>query len=202
MAGVFFLSSTGLRGRLGRSETSTQSRKTDTTPPSKPPQSKITNSPPPLSSTTLEQGCSLSGDKHVDITGYKGGSVLLPCSCFNLHTKPQIFTWWLYRTERLTEMLNDECYRDRLQLFNHISPANLSLLISDLREEDQGVYRCSTEKEHRDIRLFVKVGRRETSTHSKKPDTTTPSEPPQSKTTNSPPASSSTTLEQVFCVKM
>ncbi|XP_047016704.2 polymeric immunoglobulin receptor [Ictalurus punctatus] len=249
-------------------------------------------------------GCALSGDNPTEITGHKGGSVLFPCSCSDLHTKPQKFTWETFRTGRLTEVLNDEHYRGRLQLFNNISPANLSLLISDLREEDEGSYWCRTEKEHREVwlyvkgcelvkkkgvegvtvftgesvvlpcvctdlqdkpkslkwefsipaigidhfqeiypeqtgrhgnrvklvsnnapgnlsllisdlteedqglyrcsvqadrrvfRLSVKVGRRETSTHSRKTDTTPPSEPPQSKTTISPPASSSTTLEQ------
>ncbi|XP_053541875.1 junctional adhesion molecule-like [Ictalurus punctatus] len=101
-------------------------------------------------------GCSLSGDILTVITGHTGGSVLFPCSCSDLHTKPQRFTWWSYRTGPLTEVLNDEHYRDRLQLFNHISPANLSLLISDLREADQVDYRCRTEKEYRDIRLNVK----------------------------------------------
>ncbi|XP_027032908.2 junctional adhesion molecule-like [Tachysurus fulvidraco] len=100
-------------------------------------------------------GCDLSGDE-TEITRHKGGSVLLPCSCSDLHTKPQTFTWMIYRTGRLTDMLNDEHYRDRLQLFNKSSPGNLSLLISDLREEDQGDYRCSTEKEHRDVKIYVK----------------------------------------------
>ncbi|KAF4092141.1 hypothetical protein AMELA_G00017530, partial [Ameiurus melas] len=97
-------------------------------------------------------GCSLSGDNLREITRHKGGSVLFPCSCSDMNTKPQKFTWETFRTGPLTEVLNDEHYRDRLQLFNHISPANLSLFISDLREEDHGVYRCSTEKEYRDIR--------------------------------------------------
>ncbi|XP_047674909.1 uncharacterized protein LOC113646395 isoform X2 [Tachysurus fulvidraco] len=159
------------------------------------------------------KGCDLSGDKHqVVINGHPGGSVLLPCSCSDLHTDPQIFTWTTNRTGHWTDVLNDEHYRDRLQLFNHISPGNLSLLISDLREEDQRVYRCSTGlKEYRDIRINVKGGRRETSTRSGKTDRRPPSEQPPSKTTNSPPASSSTTLEQdkqqthsslplVFCI--
>ncbi|KAF4092123.1 hypothetical protein AMELA_G00017310, partial [Ameiurus melas] len=105
-------------------------------------------------------GCSLSGDNLREITRHKGGSVLFPCSCSDLNIKPQKFTWETSRTGNPTEMLNDEHYHDRLQLFNHISPANLSLFISDLREEDHGVYRCSAEKEHReehrDIRLYVK----------------------------------------------
>ncbi|XP_060763151.1 uncharacterized protein LOC132872385 isoform X2 [Neoarius graeffei] len=102
-------------------------------------------------------GCALSGDNNPgEIIRHKGGSVLLPCSCSDLNTKPQKFTWEASRTGRFTEVLNDEHYRGRFQLFNNTSPANLSLLLSDLREEDDGDYRCSTEREHRDITLYVK----------------------------------------------
>ncbi|XP_053367138.1 junctional adhesion molecule-like [Clarias gariepinus] len=104
-------------------------------------------------------GCALSGDELIEITRHSGDSVLLPCSCSDNRAsdllKHQQTTWWTYRTGTATEVLNDEHYRGRLQLFNNISPANLSLFISDLRVEDQGVYRCSTEKEDRDIRLYV-----------------------------------------------
>ncbi|XP_046730064.1 neogenin-like [Silurus meridionalis] len=102
-------------------------------------------------------GCELSSDNDwLHITSYKGRSVLLPCSCSDLHSKPQTFTWETYRTENWMKVLNDEHYRGRYQLFNNTSPANLSLLISDLREEDEGLYRCSTKKEHRDFSLYVK----------------------------------------------
>ncbi|XP_058246898.1 junctional adhesion molecule-like [Hemibagrus wyckioides] len=258
------------------------------------------------SPSQIEKSCDLSGDNDlVEITQHQGGSVLLPCSCSDLNTKPQTFTWMTFRTGSLTDVLNDEHYRGRLQLFNNISPGNLSLFISDLREEDQGDYRCRTEKKHRDFRIYVKGcelvkkaevedmtvftgesvvlpcvctdlqnkpkslkwefsiptesnsnhyqeiypeqtghhrnrvklvsknspgnlslllsdlteedqgnyrcsvqaerkdfrlnvkgGRRETSTHSGKTDRRPPSEQPPSKTTNSPPSSSSTTLEQ------
>ncbi|XP_047674082.1 uncharacterized protein LOC113640723 isoform X6 [Tachysurus fulvidraco] len=145
----------------------------------------------------LEKGCDLSGDKHqVVINGLPGGSVLLPCSCSDLHTDPQTFTWTTDRTGHWTDVLNDEHYRDRFQLFNHISPGNLSLLISDLREEDQRVYRCRTGlREYRDIRINVKGGKRETSTRSEKTDRRSTSEQPRSKTSNAPP-----TLEQVFSI--
>ncbi|XP_058247165.1 polymeric immunoglobulin receptor-like isoform X3 [Hemibagrus wyckioides] len=150
--------------------------------------------------TIYVKGCDLSGDNYQVFNGHPGGSVLLPCSCSDLNTKPQTFTWMTYRTGSLTDVLNDEHYRGRLQLFNNISPGNLSLFISDLREEDQGDYRCSTGFwEYRDIRINVEVGRRETSTHSGKTDRRPPSEQPPSKTTNSPPSSSSTTLEQGTC---
>ncbi|XP_047674905.1 uncharacterized protein LOC113646337 [Tachysurus fulvidraco] len=142
------------------------------------------------------EGCDLSAQTKYVYIGHPGGSVLLPCSCSDLHTKPHTFTWEAYIRGGLKDMLNDEHYRDRLQLFNNISPGNLSLLISDLREEDQRAYRCSTGlKEYRDIWINVKGGR-ETSTRSGKTDRRPPSEQPSSKTTNFPPASSSTTLEQ------
>ncbi|XP_046729097.1 junctional adhesion molecule-like isoform X3 [Silurus meridionalis] len=105
----------------------------------------------------MAAGCALSGDNNwLKITGHKGGSMLLPCSCSDLHSKPQRFTWESDRTGYLTEVFNNKQYNDRINLFNNTSPANLSLLISDLREEDQGIYKCSTEKEHRFIWLYVK----------------------------------------------
>ncbi|KAF5893065.1 junctional adhesion molecule-like isoform X1, partial [Clarias magur] len=100
--------------------------------------------------------CALSSDNLTEITQHRGDSVLLPCSCSDLNTKHQKLTWNSYRTGHAEEVFNDKHYRGRLQLFNNISPANLSLLISDLRVEDQGNYRCSTEKESRDIKLYVK----------------------------------------------
>ncbi|KAM9497002.1 myelin protein zero-like protein 3 isoform 3-T3 [Clarias gariepinus] len=116
-------------------------------------------------------GCAFSDNKEIHIYGHRGDSVLLPCSCSDLSSKPQRLTWWTYRTGSATKVLNDQHYRNRVQLFNNISPANLSLLISNLRVEDDADYSCSTEKDHRDIRLHVK-GSRETSTHWIKSDTT------------------------------
>ncbi|GAA6096209.1 uncharacterized protein LOC113640723 isoform X6 [Tachysurus ichikawai] len=167
-------------------------------------------------------GCDLSAQTKHRYIGLPGGSVLLLCSCSDLNTKPHTFTWKAYIRDGMKDMLNDEHYRGRLQLFNHTSPGNLSLLISDLREKDAVDYRCSTEKGYRDMRINVKGcdlsgdkhqevinghpggsvllpcqgGRRETSTRSGKTDRKPPSEQPPSNTTNSPPASSSTTLEQ------
>ncbi|XP_046729106.1 uncharacterized protein LOC124401140 [Silurus meridionalis] len=105
----------------------------------------------------MAAGCVFSGGNNwLEITGHERGSVLLPCSCSDLHSKPQSFTWKSYRTGHLTEVLNEEHYRGRLQMFNNISAANLSLLISDLKEEDGGDYRCSTEKGYKDFWLNVK----------------------------------------------
>ena len=100
-------------------------------------------------------GCTLSGI--TEVRGHAGDSVLLPCSCADQQTKPQRITWQIYRSGReWTKVFSDDQYRDRLRQFNEDSPANLSLLISDLREEDDGDYRCQTEKESRFFRLFVK----------------------------------------------
>uniref|UniRef100_A0AAR2IXW6 Ig-like domain-containing protein n=1 Tax=Pygocentrus nattereri TaxID=42514 RepID=A0AAR2IXW6_PYGNA len=94
------------------------------------------------------------------MTAYTGGSVLLPCYCTDLHTKPEGFIWERDITNRDTwEEISSESgqYRDRFQLVNGHSPGNLSLLISHLTEEDGGVYRCNVkEKGHVFIKLTVK----------------------------------------------
>ncbi|KAI4887317.1 hypothetical protein NFI96_007959, partial [Prochilodus magdalenae] len=82
----------------------------------------------------------------VDITAHTGGSVLLPCSCTDLQTKPEEFSWNKYNTNTKTR---EEISRD-----DH-SPGNLSLLISHLTEEDGGEYQCAVKGSHVTIRLTV-----------------------------------------------
>ncbi|KAF7694457.1 hypothetical protein HF521_008210 [Silurus meridionalis] len=110
----------------------------------------------------ITTGCRLEGNRKTikQITSYTGDSVLLPCSCTDLHTKPQNFTWRRYSNGRYTYdwvqiSSESEQYKDRFQLVNDHSSGNLSLLISHLTVEDGGVYRCNTESEHRYIRLTV-----------------------------------------------
>ncbi|XP_053500344.1 polymeric immunoglobulin receptor-like [Ictalurus furcatus] len=144
------------------------------------------------------KGCELVKKTGVEgVTGFTGESVVLPCVCTDLQDKPKSVKWQFNRINHFQEIYPEQTgrHRNRVKLVSNNAPGNLSLLISDLTEEDQGLYRCSVQDDNRDVRLSVK-GRRETSTHSRKTDTTRPSEPPQSTTTNSPPASSSTTLEQ------
>ncbi|KAI4880806.1 hypothetical protein NFI96_029403, partial [Prochilodus magdalenae] len=106
------------------------------------------------------KGCTLTGrEQLLTITAHRGGSVLLPCSCTELRTKPETFTWNRYNQNRKDwERIPNESdrYRNRVQLVNDHSPGNLSLLISHLTEEDGGVYRCDGVKSGlTDIRLTV-----------------------------------------------
>ncbi|KAG9282393.1 cell surface A33 antigen-like isoform X1, partial [Astyanax mexicanus] len=100
------------------------------------------------------------GESETLITAYTGKSVLLPCSCTDLQTTPDTFSWKKHNTISNTwENISSESdqYRNRVQLFNNLSPANLSLLISHLTEEDAGEYRCDDKyAEFTDIRLTVK----------------------------------------------
>ncbi|XP_046729737.1 uncharacterized protein LOC124401445 [Silurus meridionalis] len=104
------------------------------------------------------EGCRLEGNRKTtkQITAYTGDSVLLPCSCTDLYTKPQNFTWEKYINTWVQISPESEQYKDRFQLVNDHSSGNLSLLISHLTVEDGGYYRCNTESEHRVIRLTVK----------------------------------------------
>ncbi|XP_051730792.1 polymeric immunoglobulin receptor-like isoform X2 [Ctenopharyngodon idella] len=93
-------------------------------------------------------GCILSDEKQTkEISGYTGGSVVLPCSCADPQSTAKTFTWQFHRSgKQWIQVFEDENYRGRLVLFNESSPQNLSLLISELRMEDQGYYMCKTEQ--------------------------------------------------------
>ncbi|KAI4898503.1 hypothetical protein NFI96_008801, partial [Prochilodus magdalenae] len=101
----------------------------------------------------------LQHEQPLPITAHTGGSVLLPCSCTDLQTKPKEFSWKkdIRNTERRKEISRESAqYKNRVQLFNDHSPGNLSLLISHLTEEDKGDYECSVKVTHINIRLTVK----------------------------------------------
>ncbi|KAF5900312.1 polymeric immunoglobulin receptor-like, partial [Clarias magur] len=102
--------------------------------------------------------CRLKGTSGLrSITAYTGGSVLLPCSCTDLHTTPETLTWWKYTNKYVEISPESEQYKDKFQLVNDHSSGNLSLLISHLTVEDGGDYMCNvTKSEYRHIRLTVK----------------------------------------------
>uniref|UniRef100_W5LA87 Ig-like domain-containing protein n=1 Tax=Astyanax mexicanus TaxID=7994 RepID=W5LA87_ASTMX len=111
-------------------------------------------------SLTVKDCTLVNRGKALRITAHKGESVLLPCSCTDLNSTPDTFSWWKrntisYRWEEISS--ESDQYRNRVQLFNNLSPANLSLLISHLTEEDAGVYSCNVKHcEFTDIGLTVK----------------------------------------------
>ncbi|XP_036420313.1 cell surface A33 antigen-like [Colossoma macropomum] len=95
----------------------------------------------------VAEGCILKDHgKTKHIIAYTGGSVLLPCSCTDLHTTPERVTWMKkHKNKDKWEEISSESgqYRNRVQLVNGHSPGNLSLLISHLTEEDERTYQCS-----------------------------------------------------------
>ncbi|XP_053542346.1 polymeric immunoglobulin receptor isoform X2 [Ictalurus punctatus] len=108
----------------------------------------------------ITAGCRLEGNGEIKpITAYSGDSVLLPCSCTDLHTKPETHTWKKYTDGNNWVEISPEReqYKGRFQLVNDLSSGNLSLLISHLTEEDGGVYMCDPKgSEYRYFRLTVK----------------------------------------------
>ncbi|XP_066526891.1 polymeric immunoglobulin receptor-like [Hoplias malabaricus] len=104
-------------------------------------------------------GCALLENKQtVTISRSPGDSVLLSCSCTELQDKPETVQW---RTPHHGDLLSTELpqrYSSRVQTFNHNSPGNLSVLISDLTEEDGGRYSCwINQNQYRHFNLSVKV---------------------------------------------
>ncbi|XP_059386175.1 cell surface A33 antigen-like [Carassius carassius] len=112
-----------------------------------------------LSMLHFTDGCHVLGHSEFkEVTGYTGGSVLLPCSCSDPLSTVETFNWNHYykREDQWTEVFQDKKYKNRLKLFNQSSPANLSLLISDLRKEDEGDYNCYTSQTYTYVRVTIK----------------------------------------------
>ncbi|XP_062401767.1 uncharacterized protein LOC134092737 isoform X2 [Sardina pilchardus] len=113
------------------------------------------------------RGCSLmEKDTTNEIVKSSGESVLLPCSCSPLHAKPESVMWDVinrkgppYRSS-IEIPITSGPYSGRVQMFNQHLPGNASLLISDLTEEDQGLYRCylnGDNGERKRINLLIKA---------------------------------------------
>ncbi len=91
-------------------------------------------------------GCDLVENRRtVVVTGYSGESVVLPCSCTELLAKPQQIQWMYLIENRYREICPNEQmenYKKRVKLLNPNTPGTLSLHISALTTEDQGIYQC------------------------------------------------------------
>ncbi|XP_056337472.1 uncharacterized protein si:dkey-15j16.3 [Danio aesculapii] len=94
----------------------------------------------------FSKGCIVSDEDQTKVmSGYSGGSVLLPCSCAQPQSTVHTFSWQFHHNNNPWILVfEDQKYRDRLVLFNESSPTNLSLLVSDLRKTDEGDYKCLT----------------------------------------------------------
>ncbi|XP_051737001.1 polymeric immunoglobulin receptor isoform X2 [Ctenopharyngodon idella] len=89
------------------------------------------------------KGCTLSETESDPKMKYPGDSVLLSCSCKDPKTKPGGFKW-THLDSNGAEVSNETLrYKARVHMFNKTTPSNLSLLISNLTEDDQGIYRCT-----------------------------------------------------------
>ncbi|XP_064176339.1 obscurin-like isoform X8 [Anguilla rostrata] len=108
---------------------------------------------------TVKAGCVLSDSKPIDITGFTGDSVVLPCACTD--RKPESVKWTAVKGQQSTVICpqfpaNGGRCKDRVQVLDSISPGNLSLRLSDLTLSDGGTYRCEADGQHRVISLTVK----------------------------------------------
>uniref|UniRef100_A0A8C2KIM7 Ig-like domain-containing protein n=1 Tax=Cyprinus carpio TaxID=7962 RepID=A0A8C2KIM7_CYPCA len=103
------------------------------------------------------KGCTLSETEREPETKYTGDSVLLSCSCEDPNTKPEDFRWTHVESSGTEVSSETPRYKDRVHTFHKTTPSNLSLLISNLTEDDQGTYRCTVNhKTSADTRLIVK----------------------------------------------
>ncbi|XP_031423116.1 uncharacterized protein LOC116220482 [Clupea harengus] len=126
--------------------------------------------------TLTVTGCTLMEQLiTLQIKRNSGESALLPCLCSSLRAKPESVRWMT--TSRSgsmdTEISNTTGpYRGRVQMLNRHSPGNVSLLISDLSEKDQGTYICIVDTHStKYVNLLVKAN---TSTTKSSPGKKTP----------------------------
>uniref|UniRef100_A0A8B9GTX6 Ig-like domain-containing protein n=1 Tax=Astyanax mexicanus TaxID=7994 RepID=A0A8B9GTX6_ASTMX len=91
--------------------------------------------------------CTLLNSQENQIVGYSGGSVLLPCSCTDPQTRPVSIKWEHVESGVMEVSNRTRRYVGRIHMFNEKHPANLSLLLSNLIEQDEGLYRCTINNE-------------------------------------------------------
>ncbi|XP_064176573.1 hemicentin-1-like isoform X2 [Anguilla rostrata] len=107
------------------------------------------------------KGCVLSDSKPIDITGFTGDSVVLPCACTDVQRKPGLIKWTVDKGGQRPGILSqgpgrvNDHYKHRVQVLDSGSPGNLSLRLSDLTLSDEDTYRCEADGQHRNIRLTV-----------------------------------------------
>ncbi|XP_049342280.1 polymeric immunoglobulin receptor isoform X26 [Astyanax mexicanus] len=91
--------------------------------------------------------CTLSNSQEKLIVGYSGEFVLLSCSCTDPQTRPVSIKWEHVDSDVMEVSNITRRYAGRIHMFNEKHPANLSLLLSNLTEQDEGLYRCTINNE-------------------------------------------------------
>ncbi|XP_027013151.2 uncharacterized protein LOC113649524 [Tachysurus fulvidraco] len=91
------------------------------------------------------------------INARAGSSTLLPCYSTDLITTPEQFRWRKNTRSKATwEDMSFDGHKFKLVIDRF--PGNLSLLISHLSKEDEGVYRCDLGRDkYTDVKLVVAV---------------------------------------------
>ncbi|XP_057208607.1 neurotrimin-like isoform X1 [Triplophysa rosa] len=105
------------------------------------------------------KGCDMVRPRStLEVTGYSGESVVLPCSCTEPLAKPHQLQWkYVKNHEEIYPSEHIERYKNRVTLLKQTTPGNLSLLVSSLTKEDDGDYQCSASSDqYTFIRLHVK----------------------------------------------
>ncbi len=107
----------------------------------------------------MSAGCSISGNEgSVEISRYSGDSVFLSClvKCSGRLKPDSEFIWKLPNNREINPTELHRLYQGRFHMFD-IRSGNLSLLISNLTEKDEGLYSCwSNENQHKSFSLTVK----------------------------------------------
>lgn len=105
----------------------------------------------------MSVGCELLKSTYLmEVKAHPGESVVLPCYCNELQSKPEQHTWThLNKTSTMIYSTVKGQRRNLVKLLKENFSRNLSLIISDLTHEHQGIYRCSVGSKYVDIKLIV-----------------------------------------------
>ncbi|GCC26380.1 cell adhesion molecule CEACAM15-like isoform X1 [Chiloscyllium punctatum] len=102
---------------------------------------------------------SISQAQQNNVNGSVGRSALLPCSFKFISDQYANFSWLKNNSLLINGTIGnsevkvqDETYQNRVQLPENSSFVNLSLLITDLKLKDFGIYRCEAYSKNRSVR--------------------------------------------------